>query len=119
MMISTGAILGFLSVALGAFGAHALKGQLAPGMTDVFETAVQYHAIHALAILLTGMLMAQFPDLKLVLPATLFIAGILMFSGSLYLLAITGIKWFGPVTPIGGLALLAGWATLAWQFLRA
>jgi uncharacterized membrane protein YgdD (TMEM256/DUF423 family) len=103
------AIVGFLGVALGAFGAHLLKAHLkALQMTDVWETAVFYHLIHAVVLLmLAGR--PTFPRL----PWTFFFVGIILFSGSLYLLAYTGIKWLGAITPLGGLCLLAGWALLA------
>jgi uncharacterized membrane protein YgdD (TMEM256/DUF423 family) len=102
------AALGFLAVALGAFGAHTLKGTLAANdTTEVWKTAVLYHFIHAIALLVLA-----------TLPATaraasgLFVAGIVIFSGSLYVLALTNIRWLGAITPLGGLCFLAGWLTL-------
>ena len=102
------AALCFLAVALGAFGAHALKGTLeANQTTEVWKTAVLYHFIHALALLM----LAALPVVHRA-AAGLFVAGILIFSGSLYLLALTNVKWLGAITPLGGLCLLAGWAWL-------
>jgi uncharacterized membrane protein YgdD (TMEM256/DUF423 family) len=102
------AAFGFLAVALGAFGAHALKGTLiANGMTDVWNKAVFYHFIHALVLLI----LATLPGTQRLVSA-LFGAGILVFSGSLYLLALTNIRWLGAITPIGGLCFLAGWLWL-------
>ena len=101
------ATLCFLAVLLGAFGAHALKGTLqAHAMTDVWNKAVLYHFIHAIALLV----LAAFPTGRLT-PA-LFVGGIALFSGSLYLLALTNIKWLGAITPLGGLCFLAGWVCL-------
>ncbi len=107
--IRISAAVGFLGVALGAFGAHALKEHLAAlQMTDVWQKAVVYHMVHAVVLLLLASRPA-FPRL----PWMLFLAGILIFSGSLYLLAGTGIRWLGAITPLGGLSLLAGWLILA------
>lgn len=102
------AVLCFLAVGLGAFGAHALKGTLqANTMTDVWNKAVLYHFVHALALLV----LAALPVATRAASA-LFVAGIVLFSGSLYLLALTNLKWLGPITPLGGLCLLAGWFSL-------
>jgi uncharacterized membrane protein YgdD (TMEM256/DUF423 family) len=111
--IRISAVVGFLGVALGAFGAHALKAHLASlNMGDVWEKAVFYHLVHAVVLLyLAGR--PTFPRL----PWCFFLVGIILFSGSLYLLAYTGIRWLGAITPLGGLSLLAGWLTLAiWGF---
>jgi len=113
--ILVGSVAMFVAVALGAFGAHALKGRLNPDMTAVWQTAVMYHAWHALAILAVGVLLLQWPGQRAVeIAGWLFVAGILLFSGSLYALALTGIRGLGAVTPFGGVAFLAGWAALAW-----
>ncbi|MBA3961861.1 MAG: DUF423 domain-containing protein [Chthoniobacterales bacterium] len=102
------ATLCFLAVGLGAFGAHALKGTLAAnGLTDVWNKAVLYQFVHALALLL----LATLPGANRI-AAWLFISGIIIFSGSLYLLALTNIRWLGAITPIGGLCFLAGWLCL-------
>lgn len=102
-----GAALMLLDVALGAFGAHALKGRLSPEALAVFETGVRYQAYHALALLLLAALRG--PDRA----AWCFVGGIVLFSGSLYALALTGVRWLGAVTPLGGLLFLAGWLLLA------
>jgi uncharacterized membrane protein YgdD (TMEM256/DUF423 family) len=109
----------FLAVALGAFGAHALKARLTPEMTSVWHTAVQYQAWHALALLGLGLLMLHFPERAgLGLAGWLFIAGIVLFSGSLYAMALSGVRGLGAVTPFGGVAFLAGWAVVAWAIAR-
>jgi uncharacterized membrane protein YgdD (TMEM256/DUF423 family) len=108
-----GAIAGFLAVGLGAFGAHALRARLSPEMLAVFETGVRYHMYHALAIIATALVMSRMSGFLVVWAGWLFIAGIVLFSGSLYLLAFTGVTVLGAITPLGGLAFLAGWACLA------
>ena len=108
-----GAIFGFLGVALGAFGAHGLRGRLSPEMLAVFETAVRYQMYHTLALLITGLVMARIDGWLLHMAGWCFVAGILIFSGSLYALALSGVTVLGAITPIGGLAFLAGWACLA------
>jgi uncharacterized membrane protein YgdD (TMEM256/DUF423 family) len=108
-----GAIAGFLGVGLGAFGAHGLRNRLSPEMVAVFETGVRYQMYHALALLLTGMLMARMGGWLVSTAGWSFAAGIVIFSGSLYALALSGVTTFGAITPIGGLAFLAGWACLA------
>jgi uncharacterized membrane protein YgdD (TMEM256/DUF423 family) len=108
-----GAVAGFLGVGLGAFGAHGLRSRLAPEMLVVFETGVRYHMYHALALVLTSVVVARAGGWLLVTAGWCFTAGIVLFSGSLYALALTGVTTFGAVTPIGGLAFLAGWACLA------
>lgn len=114
------AIALFVAVAAGAFGAHALAKQIGPERIAVWQIAVQYHAWHGLALFGVGLLMRILPTLRgLAAAAWCFLAGIVMFSGSLYLLAATGVTGLGIVTPVGGIAFLAGWATLAWVVLRA
>jgi uncharacterized membrane protein YgdD (TMEM256/DUF423 family) len=109
----------FLAVALGAFGAHALKARLSAEMTAVWQTAVQYHAWHALALFGLGLLMLHWPErTDLGLASWLLLAGIVLFSGSLYALALSGVRGLGAVTPIGGLLFLAGWLVLAWAIAR-
>ncbi|MEN8443535.1 MAG: DUF423 domain-containing protein [Cyanobacteria bacterium J06555_13] len=108
-------ILGGLSVAGGAFGAHALKGTLSESALSSFETGIRYQMFHAIALLLVAILMGQYPEAKgLATVGWCFIAGVILFSGSLYGLTLGGIKAFGPVTPLGGLALILGWGLLAW-----
>jgi len=106
--IFVGALAGFVGVALGAFGAHFLSTD----MLAVFETGVRYHLIHAVAILATAGLMGRASGRLLTSAGWLFSGGIVLFSGSLYVLALTGITIFGAITPLGGLAFLAGWACL-------
>jgi uncharacterized membrane protein YgdD (TMEM256/DUF423 family) len=108
-----GAIAAFLAVALGAFGAHGLRGRLSPEMMSVFQTGVQYHLAHALALLLVAATMGHMSGWLIQTAGWCFVAGIVFFSGSLYLLAVTGVTILGAVTPIGGLLFLAGWACLA------
>jgi uncharacterized membrane protein YgdD (TMEM256/DUF423 family) len=108
-----GALAGFLGVGLGAFGAHGLRGRLSPEMLAVFETGVRYQLYHALALILTSVIMARMAGWLIAMAGWCFAAGILLFSGSLYLLAVTGITVLGAITPVGGVAFLAGWACLA------
>ncbi len=108
-----GAMMGFIGVALGAFGAHALKGRLSPEMLAVFETGVRYQMYHALALLATAALISHREGRALLVAGWSFAAGILLFSGSLYALALTGVTIFGAITPLGGGAFLIGWAALA------
>ena len=107
------AIAGFVGVALGAFGAHGLRGRLSPEMLAAFETGVRYQMYHTLALMLTSMLMARMGGWLFTTAAWCFTVGIVLFSGSLYALAISGVPILGAVTPFGGLAFLAGWACLA------
>jgi uncharacterized membrane protein YgdD (TMEM256/DUF423 family) len=113
MFLRIGAVLAGLGVALGAFGAHGLRDRLSPEMLAVFETGVRYQMYHALALLVVGLAWARWPSTMLVTGGWLFVVGIALFSGSLYLLAITGTRWWGAVTPLGGLAFLAAWVLMA------
>jgi uncharacterized membrane protein YgdD (TMEM256/DUF423 family) len=106
-------VAGLLGVGLGAFGAHALKARLTPELLAMFETGVRYQMYHAFALLAAAWGWARWPSRAFTIAAWLFIAGIVVFSGSLYALALTGIKGFGAVTPVGGLAFLVGWLCLA------
>ena len=110
-----------LAVGFGAFGAHALKNRLDDYAMGVFQTAVQYHFYHSLALLAVGVIALSQPQTALLRSSGwLFLLGILVFSGSLYCLAMTGVRWLGAVTPLGGLAFIAGWACLAaagWKLL--
>jgi uncharacterized membrane protein YgdD (TMEM256/DUF423 family) len=108
-----GAVAAFLAVTLGAFGAHGLRGRLTPDMLAVFETGVRYHLYHSLALILVALIMARMGGWLIQLAGWCFVAGILLFSGSLYALALSGATILGAVTPFGGLAFLAGWACLA------
>ena len=108
------ALLLFVAVGAGAFGAHALKARLGPDLMTTFQTAVQYHAWHALGLLAVGVLLLQKPDSgALAIAGWLLVAGIVLFSGSLYALALTGIRTFGALTPIGGVCFLAAWLAVA------
>ena len=111
ILVAVGAINAAIAVAAGAFAAHALKDRLEPKMLEVFETAARYQMYHALAIVLGGLLAAR-------TPGYIFQAGIALFSGSLYALALTDVKALGAITPIGGVAFLVGWAWLAVSNLR-
>jgi Uncharacterized small membrane protein len=113
-----GALNGALAVAAGAFAAHGLKAQLSPDMLAVFDTGARYHLIHALALCAAALAADHFAPRPAKAAAVLFAVGILLFSGSLYLLALTGVRGFGFVTPFGGVAFIAGWLTLAWSGLR-
>jgi uncharacterized membrane protein YgdD (TMEM256/DUF423 family) len=108
-----GAVAAFLAVTLGAFGAHGLRGRLSPEMLAVFETGVRYHMYHALALILVALVMGRMSGWLIQTAGWCFVAGIVLFSGSLYALALSGVTILGAVTPIGGLAFLVGWACLA------
>ncbi len=113
--LTLGAANAFLAVASGAFGAHALKDSLAPELLAVFRTAVEYHFWHALGLLAVGLVAARHPRARSVAAAGwCMAAGIVLFCGSLYLLAATGVRWLGAITPLGGVAFLAAWALLAY-----
>ncbi|WP_019528796.1 DUF423 domain-containing protein [Dasania marina] len=108
------ALNGLLAVAIGAFGAHALKAKLTPDLMVVYQTAVQYHFYHLLALSVVGLLLLQWPTSRyLQCSGWLFIAGICLFTGSLYILALTGLRWLGAITPLGGLAFIAAWLSMA------
>ncbi|MCB1850052.1 MAG: DUF423 domain-containing protein [Gammaproteobacteria bacterium] len=112
LFLLLGALNGFLTVALGAFGAHALRPRIAPDLYTVFQTGVEYHGIHALALLALGLLGLHHPSRALQWSGWLMSSGIVLFSGSLYLLAVSGSRFLGIVTPVGGFALLSGWLSL-------
>ncbi len=112
-------IFGMLGVLAGTFGAHGLRGYLSDEMLQVYRTGVQYHLIHTLAILGTALASARLRSRTVTMAGWCFTWGIVLFSGSLYIMTITGLKWLGMITPIGGLALIAGWMMLfvgAWQW---
>lgn len=111
--LAVAAVAGASGVILGAFGAHALRARLEPADLAVWHTAVTYHLLHAVAILALA-LYGQATHRQVGLPAGLMAAGILLFSGSLYLLATAGWRWLGPVTPLGGLCFIAGWVAIFW-----
>ena len=116
---ATGASAAALGVVLGAFGAHGLKSHLSPDMLAIFETGVRYHLIHALALLATAWAVDRWPSPQTSAAGWLFLIGLVVFSGSLYMLAVTGARWLGAITPLGGLAFIAGWVALAWGAFRA
>jgi uncharacterized membrane protein YgdD (TMEM256/DUF423 family) len=116
LFITLGALSGFLAVAAGAFGAHALRDRLTTAMLDVFQTGVTYQMYHALALVGVGILLARFSidgSAWLTAAGWLFVGGSVLFSGSLYALSLTGTTWLGAITPLGGLAFLAGWLAVA------
>ena len=120
IFFALGSLFGGLAVTMGAFGAHALADRITPERLANFETAARYQMYHALALLAVALAIAFFPSTAKLLNAGgwLFTGGILLFSGSLYILSITGIRWLGAVTPLGGVAFAAGWLMLllaAWQ----
>jgi uncharacterized membrane protein YgdD (TMEM256/DUF423 family) len=115
MFLLLGSVNGLLAVALGAFGAHVLKDRLSSDMLAVFQTGVQYQMYHALALILVAVLSRQITQIAAFgWSGWLFLVGIILFSGSLYALSLSGIKILGAITPLGGLAFLAGWSLLVW-----
>jgi uncharacterized membrane protein YgdD (TMEM256/DUF423 family) len=102
------------AVALGAFAAHLLKDKLSPDLFAIFEVGVRYHMYHALALFAVAWCVTQFPSSSVSVSGWLFIAGTVVFSGSLYILSMTGMRWLGAITPLGGISFLAGWIWLAW-----
>jgi len=119
VFFGVGALSALVAVAAGAFGAHALRERLAPDMLGVFEVGARYHMYHALGLLAAAWAMGRWPGGPALAAGWLFVAGTLVFSGSLYLLALTGQRWLGAITPLGGLACMLGWAALAGAALRA
>lgn len=117
-LLVLGAVNGGLAVLLGAFGAHGLKAKVDSAMLSTWATASEYHFYHALALLLTGLLARQVGSGTIVLAGWILFGGMLVFSGSLYLLVLSGQRWLGAITPLGGAALIAGWATLTWGLIR-
>ncbi|HSM59236.1 MAG TPA: DUF423 domain-containing protein [Longimicrobiales bacterium] len=113
-----GALCALLGVALGAFGAHALRSTLSAADLEVFETGVRYQMYHALGLFAVSWASARWPDSPVAAAGWLFVAGILLFSGSLYVMVLSGQRWLGAVTPLGGVCFLVGWAILAWAALR-
>ena len=111
MWIGVAAVSGAVAVIAGAFGAHGLRDRLTPEQLASFSTASQYHLLHSVALLALA-LFAAYSGKEIRVPASLFTAGIVLFSGSIYLLVLTQQRWLGPVTPIGGLCLIAGWLSL-------
>jgi len=117
LFVLLGAVSGFLAVAAGAFGAHALRARLEPDLLAVFETGARYQMYHALALLAVAWVSSRSPAPQVVWAGWLFVVGTVLFSGSLYVLALTGVRWLGAITPFGGVAFLAGWLALAWAMI--
>lgn len=121
LFITLASLSGMLAVAFGAFGAHAMKDRLDDYAMGIFQTAVQYHFYHSLALLAVGVIALSQPQATLLRSSGwLFVVGIAVFSGSLYLLSFSGLRWLGAITPLGGLSFIAGWACLAaasWKLL--
>ncbi len=113
LFFGVGALSALISVAAGAFGAHALRARLTPELLAVFETAARYQMYHALGLLAVAWATSRSPGALPVWAGWLFVAGTVLFSGSLYALALTGVRWWGAVTPLGGVAFIAGWICLA------
>lgn len=118
VMLTLAALLGGLAVILGAFAAHALKGSLADNLLATFQLGVQYQMYHALALFGVGLLYRLYNEKLIVIAGRFFILGTLLFSGSLYALALGGPRWFGPITPVGGICFIAGWSLLAYACWR-
>jgi uncharacterized membrane protein YgdD (TMEM256/DUF423 family) len=118
LFLAIGAVAAGLGVAAGAFGAHGLEGRVSPDRLDTFRTGVAYQMYHALALLVVGWLAAQAPSAALTWAGACFTAGIVIFSGSLYALVLTDTGWLGTITPLGGVAFIAGWALFAWAVVQ-
>ena len=118
IFFALGSLSGLLGVAAGAFGAHGLRERLTPEMLTVWETAARYQLIHALALLAVAWAATRWPGAATAAAGWLFVAGTLLFSGSLYLLSLSGVRWLGAITPIGGVAFIAGWACLVWAAFK-
>lgn len=119
LFLLLGSVNAFLAVMLGAFGAHALRARIEGRLLEVFQTGSEYHFYHALGLLLIGLLARSYPDSRLIFASgALMMLGIVLFSGSLYAMSITGARWLGAITPVGGLGFLAAWLLLAAAVLR-
>jgi uncharacterized membrane protein YgdD (TMEM256/DUF423 family) len=120
LFLVLGALVAVLAVMMGAFGAHALRAKLAPDLLAIYQTAVQYHFWHALGLLVIGVLAIHLPaSVTLKWSGWTMLAGIVLFSGSLYVLALTGARWLGAVTPFGGAAFILSWVLLAIAVARS
>jgi uncharacterized membrane protein YgdD (TMEM256/DUF423 family) len=118
LFFSLSAISAFIGVAAGAFGAHFLRGRLSVDMLNTFEVGVRYQMYHALAMLGVAWAYTRWPGSLVATSGWLFVLGTILFSGSLYVLSLTGIRWLGVITPLGGLAFLGGWLCLVWVALK-
>ena len=115
---AAGSLFAGAGVMLGAFGAHGLKSRLSPELLAVFETGVRYQMFHALALLAVAWAATRWSTVLVEISGWMFVGGIILFSGTLYLLALTGVRWLGAITPVGGLLLILGWLLLAIASLR-
>ncbi|MGE5849901.1 MAG: DUF423 domain-containing protein [Candidatus Methylomirabilota bacterium] len=115
LFVVLGAVMAAIGVAAGAFGAHGLRERLAPEMLGVFEVGVRYHLIHALALLAVAWATTRWPGTGPIAAGWLFLGGILLFSGSLYGLSLSGVRGLGAITPFGGIAFIVGWLVLGWS----
>ena len=118
-IFAAGSVLAGLGVVFGAFGAHALKASLSSKMLETFETGVRYQMYHGLGLLALAWAISHWPERSLSAAAWMLLAGTAVFSGSLYLLVLTGTRWFGAITPFGGALLIAGWVFVAWRLVRS
>jgi uncharacterized membrane protein YgdD (TMEM256/DUF423 family) len=120
LFVALGSIAALAAVLIGAFGAHALKARIAPDLMPVYKTGVEYHFYHALGLILVGLAAFHLPESGYLKGAGwAMLAGIALFSGSLYLLALTGLRWFGAITPVGGMAFIVAWALFAAAVVKA
>ena len=119
LFFAFGSGFALIAVVTGAFAAHALKTRLSPDMFQVFEVAVRYQMYHALGLIAVAWAASQWSSQLITASGWLFVAGIIIFSGSLYILSLTGIRWLGAITPIGGVAFIIGWGCLLWAAIRS
>ena len=118
LFFALGSGFGLIAVITGAFAAHTLKSKLSPDMFQVFEVAVRYQMYHALGLIAVAWAASQWSSQLIAVSGWLFVAGIVIFSGSLYILSLTGVRWLGAITPIGGVAFIIGWGCLLWAAIR-
>ena len=118
LFFAFGSGFALIAVITGAFAAHALKTRLSPDMFQVFEVAVRYQMYHALGLIAVAWAASQWSSQLITASGWLFVAGIVIFSGSLYILSLTGVRWLGAITPIGGVAFIIGWGCLLWMAIR-
>ena len=118
LFLAFGSGFALIAVITGAFAAHALKSRLSPDMFQVFEVAVRYQTYHALGLIAVAWASTQWSSQLITASGWLFVAGIVIFSGSLYILSLTGVRWLGAITPIGGAAFIIGWACLLWSAIK-
>jgi uncharacterized membrane protein YgdD (TMEM256/DUF423 family) len=118
-LIAVGCVVAGIGVAAGAFGAHMLKTILEPPMLAAYDTATRYQMYHAFGMVLVGIAMRVYGDRRLAMAGWLFVAGMVLFCGSLYGIALAGLKWLGPITPVGGLMFIIGWGIFGWRMWQA